>query len=69
MYTITIYPTVTAYPSFSRLVLQKDENEQNKVRPRLLNAIGCKRIITQREDHIFSTKIATWAGLFKAGLR
>ena len=68
MYTITIYPTVTAYPSFSRLVLQKDENKQNKVRPRL-NTIGYKHIITQREDHIFSTITATWAGLFKAALR
>ena len=69
MYTVTIYPTVTAYPRFSRLVLQKDENKQNKVRPRLLNTIGCKHIITQREDHIFSTILATWAGLFKAALR
>lgn len=59
MYTVTIYPTVTAYPSFSRLVLQKDENKQNKVRPRLLNTIGFKHIITQRKDHIFFTIIAT----------
>ena len=59
MFTVTIYPTVTAYPSFSRLVLQKDENKQNKVRPRLLNTIGFKHIITQRKDHIFFTIIAT----------